>query len=358
MAQTLDGPLQDSIAEIGRDPASREQILAALAAWEQRHQVLAEGTDLRETITGPIVDLLYRNEGSVTRRLSSGLAFTMPYRSKIAREFAMGVEPLTHVWEPQTSRLLVALAGKARTFVIGGAYAGDHAILVAQELAKHGGRVHCFELNAQQLAALQHNAQQNGLTNVVVNAIGLWDRDGFIELAGDDSHASPRFVAEQPTSASFPVTTIDAYARTARLDDIDVVMLDIEGGEEFALKGALRFLERPVGKAPDVVFEIHRSYVDWSEGLNRTAIVRMLTERGYHVFALRDYQANVNMIGAPLEMVTLDTTHLEGPPHGFNLFATKHEGRLHDLGVALRKGVSPKLLRHRLSALHQPGLQK
>ena len=352
MTQETGHSLVSLLSDIGRDQKTRAVLVAALGDWEKRHQ--QDGVDLRETVTGPIVDALYRAEGSVTRRLTSGLVFTMPYRSKIAREFAMGVEPLSHVWEPQTSRLLVALAARAQTVVVGGAYAGDQAILVAQEIAKRGGKVHCFELNPPQLAALEGNARQNGLSNVAVNATGLWDRIGFIELTGDDSHAWPKWVAER-TKNAFPVTTVDAYARDAGIEQIDVVMLDIEGGEEFALRGAMRFLEQPAGKAPDIVFEIHRSYVDWSDGLGRTAVVRMLTDRGYRVYALRDYQANVNMAGAPLEMVTLDTAYLEGPPHGFNLFATKRADLLRELGVTLREGVSPKLLRHRLSPLHQPG---
>jgi hypothetical protein len=81
----------------------------------------------------------------------------------------------------------------------------------------------------------------------------------------------------------------------------------------------------------------------------------MLTGRGYRVYALRDYQAHVDMAGKALEMVTLESAYLEGPPHGFNMFATKRLDRLRELGVTLRERVSPKLLRHRLSALHQPG---
>lgn len=346
--------LNQSLAEIGRDTAARKALIDALVAWEKREQ--RDGVDLRETMTGPIVDALHAHVPEVTRRLASGIVFTMPYKSKIAREFAMGVEPLTHVWEPQTTRLLVALAERAQAIVVGGAYSGDHAIPMARTVSSRKGRVHCFELQPAQLRALKANAAQNDLDSVVVNAVGLWDREGFVELSGDDSHASPQGVPERGRD-SFPVTTIDRYAQSAGIDRIDVIMLDIEGGEEFALRGATRFLDRPAGEAPHVVFEIHRSYVDWSDGIERTPLVQLLTSRGYGVYALRDFQANVDMAGAPLEMVHLSSVYLEGPPHGFNLFATKRPEVLRELGVKLREGLSPKLLRHRLSPLHQPGQQ-
>jgi len=354
MTQESAGPLVEMLTAIGKDHDARDAIVKTLIEWETRHQPSHDGEELRETVTGPVVDALYRSEGSVTRRLTSGIVFALPYRSKIAREFAMAAEPLAHVWEPQTSRLLVALAERARTVVVGGAYAGDQAIPMAQVLAERGGRVHCFELNAVQLAALQANAQRNGLDNVTVNAVGLWDRSGHVELVGHDSHAFPKFV-EARTENSFPVVAVDAYAKKEGIEQVDLIMLDIEGGEESALRGAIGFLDQPAGRAPDLVFEIHRAYVDWSHGLAATPVVRMLTDRGYAVYALRDYQATVDMTGRPLEMVTLDTTYLDGPPHGFNLFATKRPGLLEELGVKLREGLSPKLLRHRLSPLHQPG---
>jgi len=344
--------LNQTLAEIGHDATARKALIEALVAWEKRAQ--RDGVDLRETVTGPLVDALHARVPEVTRRLASGIVFTMPYKSKIAREFAMGVEPLTHVWEPQTTRLLVALAERSRTIVVGGAYSGDHAIPMARAIAPRNGRVHCFELQPAQLGALKTNAAQNSLDNVVVNAVGLWDREGFIALSGDDSHASPQWVAERGQN-SFPVTTIDRYAQTAGIDRIDLIMLDIEGGEECALSGAARFLELPANDAPHVVFEIHRAYVDWSGGIERTALAQLVLSRGYHLFALRDFQANVDMGDAPLEMVDLKSIHLEGPPHGFNLFATKRPEILSELGVILREGVSPKLLRHRLSPLHQPG---
>lgn len=355
MNERPDMSLTNLLVEVGRDPTARDAIVAALASWEDRHQKQRDGVDLRETVTGPLVDALYRADGVVTRRLASGILFTLPYLSKIAREFAMGVEPLGHVWEPQTSRLLVALAERAKTVVVGGAYAGDQAVLIASVIATRGGKVHCFELNPPQLSALHLNAKQNGLGNVVVNAMGLWDRIGHIELVGHDSHAFPRVVAAESTN-SFPVTTIEHYAEKGKISNVDLIMLDIEGGEEHALRGAMRFLEQPSEEAPDIVFEIHSSYVDWSNGLRETSIVRLLTDRGYAVYALRDFQANVAMpANAELEFVRLDAAILAGPAHGFNMFATKRAGALSQLGAKTLDNVSPKLLRHRLSNVHQPG---
>ncbi len=346
--------IEGCLSLIGQDAATRERIIAALLEWESRHQRRHEGVDLRETATGPLVDALYKDIPLVSRKLSSGLMFSMPYKSRIAREFAMGVEPLDHVWEPQTTRLLLMLAGRARHVLVGGAYCGDHALPLASLVAERGGHVHCFELQALQLDALRKNASANGLSNITVNAVGLWSRPGFVQLQGSDSHATPQW-CDSKTPDAFPVTTIDEYCRKSGVETLDLVMLDIEGGEFSALQGAEHFMASPVNSSPDLVFEIHRSYVDWSTGIKRTPIIGFLLDHGYDVFAVRDYQAHVDMSGLPVELVDLDDIYLEGPPHGFNMFATKRSSLVKDLGLVVRRGVSPKLLHHRFSERHQPG---
>src|SRR5262245_23298104 len=167
------GKVVHALQEMGQDPETREAIIRALTRWERRHQT--DGDDIRDRVTGPIVDALHARVEFVDRTLASGVKISLPYTSKIAREFAMGATPLTHVWEPQTKRLLVALAAHATTAIVGGAYAGDQAILMAKAMAhRPDATVHCFEVNARNVEVLQSNALRNDLKNIVVSPLGLW----------------------------------------------------------------------------------------------------------------------------------------------------------------------------------------
>src|SRR3546814_18686565 len=74
------------------------------------------------------------------------------------------------------------------------------------------------------------------------------------------------------------------------------------------------------------------------------------------LFAVRDYQANVPVADAPIELIRPQDTYLEGPPHGFNMLAVKDESVLQAPLFRFRSGVSPKLLMHRNPKLHQPGM--
>jgi len=315
----------------------------------------APGVDVREELTGPLVDALFDDDQVIRKTLSNGVTFEFLYRSKIARDFVMSTpESPDHAWEPQTSRILVNLAKTAKQVVIGGAYFGDHAVLIAREVAARGGTVHAFEPNGEQRAMLKRNAELNDLSNIVPRPEGLWhDSTTNLKLVGYDSFASAE-AAEAGAEDAFKTVTIADYLQAAGVSDLDLIVLDIEGAELGALKGAEPFLARPAGQAPNILFEVHRHYVDWSNGLENTEIARLLTGHGYSLFALRDFNSNYDLAGKAIELIPMGAIHLEGPPHGFNMVAVKDPAIFEGKDYAIVRDVSPKLLRHKDPRLHHP----
>lgn len=346
-------PQEKALAALGRIAQQddwRQAFIRQLLAFEAT--VTAPGVDVREEMTGPLVDGLYGDDQVVRKTLSNGVVFEFYYRSKIARDFVMSVpEQPDHAWEPQTSRILTNLAKDASQVVVGGAYFGDHAILIAREIGP-GGQVHAFEPNNEQRGMMMHNAELNGLTNVVGRSEGLFsDSTSSLKLVGYDSFATSE-VTEK--GDGFETVTVADYLDAAGVDRLDLIALDIEGGELAALKGAERFLRQPAGQAPNVVFEVHRHYVDWSNGLEETEIGRFLIDCGYKLFAVRDFNSNYDLAGRPIELVPAVAVHLEGPPHGFNMVAVKDPGIFEGEGYRIVRDVSPKLLRHKDPKLHHP----
>lgn len=341
-----------ALSRIASNEQWRSAFIRQLVAYEG--EIEAPGVDVREEITGPLVDALFDDDQVVRKTLSNGVTFEFLYRSKIARDFVMSTpETPDHAWEPQTSRILVKLAKGARQVVIGGAYFGDHAVLIAKEIAPGGGVVHAFEPNDQQRAMLARNAQINGLSNIRPRPEGLWsDSSTNLRLVGYDSFATAE-VAEEG-GEGFRTVTIADYLAAQGVDRLDLIVVDIEGAELGALKGAAPFLEKPKGEAPAILFEVHRHYVDWSNGLPNTEIVKFLTDRGYTVFALRDFNSNYDLSNKPIELIPADAVHLEGPPHGFNMVAVKDPKVFDGPGYAVVRGVSPKYLRHKDPRLHHP----
>ena len=348
------GSLATARALLAKHPTARDKIIDSLVSIEGDLRVGAD-INIREELTGPLVDILFEHRENLTRRVANGTVFNFQYSSKIARDFVMarGAEP-DHVWEPQTTRAATVLSRGARNVIVGGAYFGDHALFIAQAL-RPGGVCHCFELSGESLRMLGTNLEANGIANVRANQEALWSEDGVrIELSGADSHASPRLAAAAGAAPTFASRTIDRYAEINRLDEIDLILLDIEGAEHAAIQGAQRVLSRSPQSAPVVICEIHRQYSDWSEGLRRTPLCARLIEQGYEVLAIRDYQGNEGRMLDVVELVDIDSAVIDGPPHGFNLLATKARGRLDPSVFRIVHNVSPKLLHHRDPRIHAP----
>ena len=345
----LDGRrLQKAMHRLGRNPTLRSAMLDLLRLAEQQ---LDHAGPVRDDVTGPIADALHDDADRYEKTLADGTRFSFLYRTKIARDFLMSeAEHPTHVWEPQTTRLLLNLSQHlAGDVVVGGAYFGDQAILVARTLPP-GRTVHCFEPNTDQAAMLAGNVNLNRLNNVRVHRCGLWSHsDVRLKLDGFDSFANAVDAAADDKDA-FSTLSIDDHRAREGLK-IGLIQLDIEGAEYGALLGARQTLAQD---KPHVVFEVHRHYVDWSAGLAQTDICRLLGDLGYTIFAVRDFNSHREMGQRPIELVPLDKVYLDGPPHGFNMLAVQDPQRVAGAGFRIVENVSPKLLAHKDPALHHP----
>lgn len=376
-AQKKSSPVkvQDNLVGISMNNVGQDKILSLLNEMGDHPKVRVYMTEilrmmesdislpinrsLREEFTGPMTDALYKDAGVLQKTLKDGTIYNFIYRSKIARDLILSPDPEPdHVFEPQTTKLFLHLAKKKKHVVIGGAYSGDHAILGAKVVARNNGVIHGFEPSDEERALLTRNARENGVAkNVKAVSLGLWDKNITLELVGDDAfaHAEPLRGKANKGAITFPATSIDAYAKKNKINEIGLILMDIEGSEFPALKGALSFLQQPMGKAPDIIFEVHRYYVDWSKkGLAHTEIITFLRKLGYSVFAIRDFQSNVPMKGCKIELIKPEDVYLKGPPHGFNMLAVKDPRTVQHSLFRMVKNVSPKLLLHKDPALHWP----
>jgi hypothetical protein len=198
------------------------------------------------------------------------------------------------------------------------------------------------------------NAAANGLDNLRFNHIGLWGRDQAILRLVRENGVARLEPADRKTEDSFSSVTIGSYVSTQRLDRVELIKLDIAGAELTTLSSAERLLSQAKDKASNLVFKVHRNHTDWSRGLDNTEICQYLSEFGYHLFAVRDYESNVPMHRRAIELIRPEETYLDGPPHGFNMLAIKEEAILANPMFRFVSGVSPRLLKNSDPRLHQP----
>jgi FkbM family methyltransferase len=145
--------------------------------------------------------------------------------------------------------LLREAARPGATVLEAGAHIG-YVTLQAARAVGPSGRVIAFEPNPRTLPVLRRNLEANGLADrVEIVELALGSAPGrasfFLTPAGDESSLHGR-------AASGDVVEVEVDAADAQLGEaaVDVVKLDVEGGEVEALRGMRALLRR----ASPVVF--------------------------------------------------------------------------------------------------------
>ncbi len=340
----------DSIKEaLKNDPVQRENFIEALIAFENcsgHPQV-----NVRETVSGPLADELFMG-GSFSKTLQNGLKINFVYNSKIAREFLLCSPPVPgHVWEPQTTKLLLYFSTNAENVIIAGAYFGDQAIPVADNI-RETGICHTFEPNRNNSDLIIENAKLNNLNNILINNLAVWNKSNEkLVFEGEDALAST-VEADNSTTNVLHTITIDDYVAQNKVGKVNLLMIDVEGSEIKVLQGAVEMLKQ---NKPVVVFETHSLYDDWSNGLQNSASATLMKELGYEVFAVREFHQNIDTGTMPIELLPLDKTYCETPPHhGFNMLAVPSADLVKNDLFRIVYDLSPKLILSKNDPLFSP----
>lgn len=308
-------------------------------------------TNVRDMVSGPMADELFMGE-KFSKELDNGIKINFVYNSKIAREFLLS-QPVVpnHVWEPQTTKLLLHFSNNAKNVIIAGAYFGDQAIPVAYNI-KGSGICHTFEPNKNNSDLIIENAKLNGLSNVLINNLALWNKSGEkLAFEGEDALASTVTAAEATENVLHTIT-IDDYVAENNVGEVNLLMIDVEGSEIKVLEGAKAMLQK---YKPVVVFETHSLYNDWSNGLENSDSVKLMTDLGYEVFAVREFHQNIDTGNMPVELLPTNRTYCETPPHhGFNMLAVPSKSLIENDLFKIVFDLSPKLILPKNDAKFSP----
>ena len=144
--------------------------------------------------------------------------------------------------------------------------AGGNVGVWPKEAAKHFERVITFEPDALNFQCLKLNCTEE---NIEAHNAALGDKPGRKGLARQFDNCGAHTITE---GDEFDVVAIDSL----ELDACDLIQLDIEGDELFALKGA----EKTIRKFKPVIC-VELKALGKGFGVNDAEVVKWLEERGY-----------------------------------------------------------------------------
>jgi len=134
-----------------------------------------------------------------------------------------------------------------------GANVGELTLLFSRFV--EGGSVHAFEASGATYKKLELVCDATGKRNVRLNHLALSDKNGSIRLhVYEDALSSFNSQAARPLKdyglnfesigiEETPATTVDDYCDREKIEQIDLLKIDVEGAEFQVMQGARRMLK-------------------------------------------------------------------------------------------------------------------
>lgn len=227
------------------------------------------------------------------RNQLSCVAYRALYRATITRyRYARGVFTLTTadgvnlktVRDFDPAPLAALLGGPAvppgAVVMDLGANIGMVSVYCARR-AGPAGRVYAYEPDPRNFEVLVRNLELNGATTVEAVRKGVWSGPGELSFYSGGNYTSSfcRTPYIERDAAHYqveriPVVALDAEAERLRLTRLDLIKMDIEGGEVQALDGAAGLIQR---FHPDLLIDCHVV----EQAPTCTEVIRRLRDWGY-----------------------------------------------------------------------------
>ncbi|SFM80559.1 FkbM family methyltransferase [Thermodesulforhabdus norvegica] len=203
-----------------------------------------------------------------------------------------------------------------------GAHIGFYSLIAARKVGSRG-RVYAFEPDPRTFPYLVRNIKQNGFSELIVPVKkAVSNQEGVLRLHLDEVTGGDTSLFHRDTSGR----TIEV--QSIKLDDflpnqvkVDVIKMDIEGGETVALEGMENVLKRSsdvkmfVECNPDMLHKAGSSVED---------LLLKLHSLGFEVKVINDELERLEMVESS-EIYAM-AKNAKGPTWSVNLYCSKIQG--------------------------------
>lgn len=228
-----------------------------------------------QEIRRAIVSSVARDRSAIRFKTPYGFDLLLPSRDQGTLVMALGNASL----HPRVREALEANIRPGDVVIDGGSNVGFFSMLSAT-LLQGSGRVISFEPDPNTFGLLRKNVENNGFESMVrLEEKALTDQNGTFEFAVSPHEPlrSSLFVSAGPTGKTIRVSGVrlDDYITAHGVRSVDVIKLDLEGAEPFALNG----MEKSLLATRLLVFEVNGPILR-QLGIEPLDLVRGVAERG------------------------------------------------------------------------------
>lgn len=204
-------------------------------------------------------------------------------------------------YEPHVGAVLARHLRPGSVFVDLGAYVGYFSLMAAAMVGP-SGRVLSFEPSQPSYALLLLSASLNGFANIEVFPFAVAEARRVVLVEGRESHRTVvDFDGEPGRVDPASVTVSMALDDVLRdLDRLDLIKMDIEGGESRALRGATKTL---AAHRPVIVSEFSPTALQNFSGVSGEEYLQQLVRAGYALFVIEDEAGSLRPCGTDTSRV-------------------------------------------------------
>ena len=190
-----------------------------------------------------------------------------------------------NAFEPIVTKRFLEIV-KDRDVVIDlGAWIGYYTLLAARHVGLEGSVI-SIEPHRINFERIKSNIHLNGFQNVKLLNLAVGDEQGTKTLMeGNDSLTHT--IMEDRTGYQINTDTVDNIVSGLRLDTINLIIMDIEGYEYFALRGAKNALTKGIIK--NMICEIHPDKLRLN-GYSDSHVLDLLSKFGYKIDKFTNFQ--------------------------------------------------------------------
>ncbi len=190
-------------------------------------------------------------------------------------------------YEDVELNLINQLLNEGDTFIDIGANIGLYSLVAARKIGEKG-KVIAFEPFPLNNTRLCKNVALNNLKNISIESKAVSDQNGSLliqsnEKDGNQGMASA-FLDNYSSQFEVPKIALDEYVEANNISQIDLIKIDIEGGEYLALKGMKTILSE---LKPTLLIEIDPSILAKTPYSERD-ILQLLTDFNYKQYFITD----------------------------------------------------------------------
>lgn len=194
-------------------------------------------------------------------------------------------------YEPYVLQLIQQEAKPGNVVIDVGANIGYHTLHLARWVGPTG-KVYAFEPHPETFALLNKNVEANGYKNIITEQKAVSDKPGRVKLylGKDFRNTEHSLVQSKDTPERFIDVKSVALQSFLQEQRVDLIKMDIEGGEYHALQGMKPILIQ--NKNIVLFLEFTPSYLQ-NAGVDPLDMITFLENLGFTIYAINEEEEKV-----------------------------------------------------------------